>query len=335
MGGQPQHADVLSRPDGWFALAASHQIKPGAVLTRRLTGEDVVLYRTAGGRLRAIRPFCPHLGAHLGHGGRVLGENLRCPFHHFQFGPDGACVSGYEGHGAPKAALSPLETREVDGFVFVWRHALGKAPTWEIGTRTPGATMKPRSVLHETSAWPQDLMENVIDIGHVRPVHKMAVTDSYHAPVFDGHLMTMTMIPQLTGDQSLFSGTQLGLSLTAPTVTMTQSGLGALQIEVESIRTGLHLRFWVLITPLEPMRHTVTLTWTAKLANHRLPPGATFLAGRSILQLLSREYRKDAELLRNKTYLEHPRIAEGDGPLMQFRRWAQQFYSLHSGTETT
>ncbi|MFJ3216482.1 Rieske 2Fe-2S domain-containing protein [Kitasatospora sp. NPDC086801] len=70
-------APRLPYPDGWFALAASHELKAGKVLTRRLMGEDVVLYRTASGAMRAVRPYCPHLGAHLGHGATAQGDNLR------------------------------------------------------------------------------------------------------------------------------------------------------------------------------------------------------------------------------------------------------------------
>ncbi|WP_425436809.1 Rieske 2Fe-2S domain-containing protein [Mycobacterium rhizamassiliense] len=41
------------------------------------------MYRTKSGLARAIEAYCPHLGAHLGHGGKVLGDELHCPFHAF------------------------------------------------------------------------------------------------------------------------------------------------------------------------------------------------------------------------------------------------------------
>ena len=64
-----------------------------SVLRRRFMGEDVVIYRTAGGVLRVVEPYCPHLGAHLGYGGKVQGEELVCPFHHFRFDASGACAA--------------------------------------------------------------------------------------------------------------------------------------------------------------------------------------------------------------------------------------------------
>src|SRR5689334_7336146 len=77
-----------SYPHGWFAVAFSDDLPPGAVKTVHYFGRDVVLFRTESGVLSAVDKTCPHLGAHLG-GGRVEGECLRCPFHAWAFGPDG------------------------------------------------------------------------------------------------------------------------------------------------------------------------------------------------------------------------------------------------------
>lgn len=71
-------APALPYPSGWSALAFSHELRPGTVLTRPLAGRDVVLYRTGTGALRAVRPYCPHLGAHLGLA-KVEGRISRAP----------------------------------------------------------------------------------------------------------------------------------------------------------------------------------------------------------------------------------------------------------------
>ncbi|MFD9721761.1 Rieske 2Fe-2S domain-containing protein [Streptomyces sp. NPDC059076] len=71
-------------------LVPSSDLPPGGVLTRRLMGEDVVVYRTRSGRAHVIRPYCPHLGTHLGCGGRVEDDLIVCPFHNFAFNGDGS-----------------------------------------------------------------------------------------------------------------------------------------------------------------------------------------------------------------------------------------------------
>ncbi|WP_420437385.1 Rieske 2Fe-2S domain-containing protein [Candidatus Poriferisocius sp.] len=37
-------------------------------------GKDLVLYRTESGEARLIDAYCPHMGAHIGAGGKVDGD---------------------------------------------------------------------------------------------------------------------------------------------------------------------------------------------------------------------------------------------------------------------
>jgi phenylpropionate dioxygenase-like ring-hydroxylating dioxygenase large terminal subunit len=120
----------LLYPSSWFFLALFRELPPGRVLIRRLADEDVVLYRTADGRPHAVRPYCPHLGAHFGSGGTVEGQNLVCPFHHFAFFPDGTCVSTPDGR-PPRARVEHHTIRERDGFVFGWYAPDGTPAAWD------------------------------------------------------------------------------------------------------------------------------------------------------------------------------------------------------------
>ena len=79
-------------PTGWYAFGLASELAPGGVLSRPFMGDDLVVYRTRSGVLRAVEPYCPHLGAHLGHGGRVDGELIVCAFHAFAYDTAGACV---------------------------------------------------------------------------------------------------------------------------------------------------------------------------------------------------------------------------------------------------
>ena len=81
-------------PRGWFFIAHSDELKPGDVQPLKYFGKDLVLFRTESGKAVLSDAFCPHLGAHLGHEGRVIGESVRCPFHGWQFNADdGKCSS--------------------------------------------------------------------------------------------------------------------------------------------------------------------------------------------------------------------------------------------------
>jgi phenylpropionate dioxygenase-like ring-hydroxylating dioxygenase large terminal subunit len=53
----------------------------------------MVAFRGTDGRAGVLDAFCPHLGTHLGHGGTVDGNNLKCPYHSWEFDADGKCHS--------------------------------------------------------------------------------------------------------------------------------------------------------------------------------------------------------------------------------------------------
>jgi hypothetical protein len=50
----------------------------------RAFSRELVLFRTQGGQPALLDAFCPHLGANLSVGGRVVDGNIRCPFHGWQ-----------------------------------------------------------------------------------------------------------------------------------------------------------------------------------------------------------------------------------------------------------
>ncbi len=313
-------------PDGWFAVATSAEVRIGKVVTRRLAGQDVVLYRTSVGRLRAVRPFCPHLGAHLGHGGTVRGENLVCPFHRFEFAPNGACVrTGYDTP-PPAARLGLVEHREIDGLIFVWRHAQGKGPTWEIDVPPPAAFPRARASARTVAAHPDDFMENVVDYGHFVPLHKVAL-EVVSPPHFLGARMMSAYRLGRADDQSRSA------PLWAPAMETTAYGLGVLYGEATSPRIGLHVRNWTCVTPVSPgqavLRSTVTVRFTWRRYRWLARALAALISVPFARATVSQSAR-DVAIWRHRAHVEHPRLARGDGPIMRYRRWAAQFTSVPS-----
>lgn len=76
----------------WEHLDALKNITPGKLHRYRVADEELVAKTNAGGELRVFDAFCPHQGAHLGHGGSLDDGCLRCPFHGFHFDPEGRCI---------------------------------------------------------------------------------------------------------------------------------------------------------------------------------------------------------------------------------------------------
>jgi phenylpropionate dioxygenase-like ring-hydroxylating dioxygenase large terminal subunit len=74
-----------AHPKGWYVIALSEEIDKGALIQLRYFGRDLIAYRGDSGRVYVTDAYCPHLGAHLGYGGRIEGETIRCPFHGWRF----------------------------------------------------------------------------------------------------------------------------------------------------------------------------------------------------------------------------------------------------------
>ncbi|MEE4659523.1 MAG: Rieske 2Fe-2S domain-containing protein, partial [Halieaceae bacterium] len=56
-------------PVGWYVVEMSDSINPGEIKTIQVFDQEWVMFRGEDGTVGVSDPFCPHLGAHLGHGG--------------------------------------------------------------------------------------------------------------------------------------------------------------------------------------------------------------------------------------------------------------------------
>jgi phenylpropionate dioxygenase-like ring-hydroxylating dioxygenase large terminal subunit len=71
---------------GWFMVGWSPEFPMGETRPLKYFGEDLVAYRDQSGELHVVEAHCKHLGAHLGHGGKVVGDCVECPFHGRRWG---------------------------------------------------------------------------------------------------------------------------------------------------------------------------------------------------------------------------------------------------------
>ena len=77
------------KPTGWFMVGWSAEFPVGEVRPLHYFGEDLVAWRTDDGALQIMDAHCPHLGAHIGHHGKVHGDCVQCPYHGWTYGTDG------------------------------------------------------------------------------------------------------------------------------------------------------------------------------------------------------------------------------------------------------
>ena len=79
-------------PNGWISVLESRDLKRNQIKPVFAFGYDLVVFRGSSGKVCAADAYCPHLGANLGVGGKVIGDSIRCGFHGWTFDSDGFCT---------------------------------------------------------------------------------------------------------------------------------------------------------------------------------------------------------------------------------------------------
>lgn len=75
----------------WYPVSWANQLKSGEVKPVMVWNQAIALYRDRQGNPCALEDACPHKGVAL-HEGSVQGDNLVCPYHGWEFSPQGDCV---------------------------------------------------------------------------------------------------------------------------------------------------------------------------------------------------------------------------------------------------
>ena len=316
-------------PTGWCCLGRSEQVPPGSVATRRVGGEDRIVFRTVSGQLGVVETTCPHLGAHMGHGGTIAGESLRCPFHGFCYDRAGTCVvTGYGTEPPATARLRTWPVREVSGFVMMWFDTAGRAPLWTLPDDEYAGWSPLRFTSWTVRCHPQELIENTADIGHLTALHGYRVAKLNDLKT-DGHVL----IARVTVHRDLgVFGIGGGSGIRAD-FEIRLNGLGFSTVDVIAEDLGVAARQFLLVTAEDPDRVRLLIAMRTKQTGTgsalvRLTPRPIFdgLVSRLMFREFARDVAQDFEVWNNKQYLDRPALARGDGPFAAYRKWARQFY---------
>jgi nitrite reductase/ring-hydroxylating ferredoxin subunit len=321
---RPATTGTLGLPSGWFVVASSAELAPGASLTRPFMSEELVVYRTQRGEARAVSPYCPHLGAHLGRNGRVEGETIRCDFHGFCFDGRGACVKTAYGTRPPPAAQLPVRhVREQHGSILVWHDPAGGPPTWEVPLLDVAGWSPFQLDRHTLRGHPQETSENSVDLGHLGVVHGYHGVKMLAEPRVDGaHLYARYEMKRPVGPLG-----RIGIAIHT-SFDVAVHGFGYSLVEATLVRFDTRVRFLVASTPTEADR--IQMTLGTSVQEPRALGAAAGPLARAILPIVASMFRADVQqdfpIWEHKRYVPRPALAQGDGPLALYRRWAAQFY---------
>jgi 3-ketosteroid 9alpha-monooxygenase subunit A len=315
---------------GWWQIGWSHEFAVGEVRPLRYFDEDLVAWRGEGGELHVLEAHCQHLGAHIGHGGKVVGDCVQCPFHGWQWGADGynAAIPGQEKPNRSKT-LKAYPIKEQYGLVFMWHHPLGEPPSWEMldifhtypqFELDPEAYYPPFPVFtaknEREPVHPQIVLENSADSAHFEFVHRATVTPQVLHWSFDEHLWYFIAGWPDHGDPE-----KMRLKI--------HSKLFGLGGAITAFEGASNHRVVFSTTPVETGASDMFYTiWWPR------PPGDDSPEAPSDLrELVEKEFLSSVEddllIWRTQKWVEHPAYSKVDAKgYTTLRTWSQQFYDV-------
>lgn len=302
-------------PNGWFQIAYSDELQPGDVVPVHAVGKQLVLFRTESGEAHVLDAYCPHLGAHLGYGGKIEGEVIQCPFHAYRFDVTGACVEvPYARKLPPTARLDSYPVTEANGLVMLWNAMDGSPPKWELPALpeygndewTPYERRSWRIRTHN-----QDMAENAVDSAHFKYVHGMPVQPLTTAEI-KGHVLHVKSTTRYNTPRGEQDGQIESIS----------HGFGFSTVRFTGIVETLLVSS---ITPIDGDYVNARFSFSIKKLGS---VSATTGVGAAFIAEIERQMDQDIPIWENKNFQDRPALCDGDGPIGLFRKWTKQFYPV-------
>lgn len=303
-------------PSGWFPVATSPGLASGEVRRLECFGRELVLFRTEAGEARTLDAHCPHLGAHLGVGGQVVGESIQCPFHAWRFDGSGSCVEiPYAKRIPPSAQARPFPTCERNGFVWAWYDPDEREPCFEIPrlsqvespdwVETFRKTWRIRSQI-------QEMGENGADSAHFPTVHGSVAVPSSETRSDGAHRRAIQ-----------FTEVDTSRGRAQNVIEVNSFGLGFGYTHFTGICETISMN---CMTPIDAETTDLTVVFFQ-------PRGSEKQAvANAICKDLEKQVGEDIPIWENKRYQRKPVLCDGDGPIADYRRWCLQFYPGHTET---
>ena len=316
---------------GWHVLGPAEMFLDGKPHDIDIFGTKLVAFKGKSGQVSILDGWCPHMGAALGTG-TVIGDNVSCPFHGWQWGPDGRCAKiPFSSRIPPRARVKSWPTAVVSGQLFVYNDPEGNAPPPEVSI--PAIDAYDRG---ECTPWNwvqeviptncRELIDNVSDNTHFYYVHGWLPRRFKN--IFHNHMATQSAVYQTRQDRSLG---QEGASSNADSFEMQSEATyygPAYMINSQIAQyKGQEIECWLINShyPITPNSFMLNCGVTARKLPGLPDEVATAIAN-EYADAFRDSFFQDVQIWRNKTRVDNPVLSQHDGPIYQLRRWYEQFY---------
>ena len=319
------------QPVGWFQIGWSGDIPVGTVKALRYFSQDLVAFRGEDGELRVMNAHCHHLGAHIGHGGKVKGNAVQCPYHGWVWDGDGRNIHIPYQENLVNKRLKTWHVQEQHGCIFMWHDPTGSRPRWDLPHMfdsfrdfddreeagfypiyPAGTRIWPAEEVH-----PQITFENSVDSMHFTYVH-----DSPMDPVL--------LEQDFRNDDSVFRTVFGFKSVKTGEVSMQfdtrTSGVGC---SFNVFKGSYNYRVLFCGTPVDDEVSDLfnTIWWPRRDGDtsDEIPPDLQKRISDEILTTVD----QDLLIWRNQAYVDRPLLAKQDViAFTALRKWQKGFYDL-------
>ncbi len=322
------HPSLNMKLTGWFQVAWSADLPEGGVKPLRYFGEDMVAFRCKAGQVRIMDAHCHHLGAHLGHGGCVVEQGIKCPFHGWVWGPDGRNALIPYQPDAPNRTrqLRVRHVRERNHCIYLWHDVRGREPLWEVpdayrdfGDQVTQRRFDPPAA-EARSHWPglhlhpQMLVENIVDPHHFKYTH--GTKDS--PTVIDEQIGKWEWRSRVGFGRRWAEGRNV-LSETLNTITIHWSGPGV-SINAEHTAAGVRVVF-INSTPVDDDSAEIFATYNIDRTD-----GDQAVYEARLAEAMT-SLPEDVNIWHNQIFRDNPALTAGEWPgWRKVRTWIRRFH---------
>jgi len=316
---------------GWHVLGLAQKYRDGKPHELEIFGTKLVVFAGEDGHITILDGYCPHMGASLGQG-EVIGNNVACPFHGWQWGADGRCAKiPFSPRIPPRARIKSWPVAEVSGQLFVYHDPEENPPP-------PSVAIPPILPFdaNECTPWNweslvinsncRELIDNVSDNTHFYYVHGWLPRKFKN--VFEGHTASQIALYETRKDRALGSGDSakneddFGMESDA-----TYYGPAYMINKQKAKYKGRQIDCWLINAhyPITPNSFMLHCGVTARKVPGLPDEVATAVANEYAVAFRD-AFFQDVQIWKHKRRIDNPLLTQYDGPIYQLRRWYEQFY---------
>lgn len=318
----------MPMPYGWFQVAWSDELTSGKSTPLFFFDRHLAAWRDDNGEAHVWDAFCPHLGAHMGVRAQIEGDEIICPLHRWRYDASGTCIDiPYSPRVNKRATIRTYPVVERNGLVMVWYHPEDQPPSWEIpelpefGPDSGFSEVFRRQYSLKTH-W-QEVSETQVDAAHIQ-----AHLVEYQIMMNDGKKPDVIPAPQVDSYDTDGPIARIRIAQDFPTPRGAVTG----RIDTDVVGPGFAATWFTGLVdtlligcavPTSPSSCELRFSFVVR---HTGDDAGTSSLGQAFIDEIHERTIEDVDIWEAKAYVSRPALAQGDGPIMQYRRWCEQFY---------